>query len=146
MMEKIVVFAIGVILMASVGVAAQSPVRVHKSALSRTAIPAGDLKLTITDISNGNFGGGPYSIEVEVENVATTATPFDPQRLSFVMSDSHQIDVSAVKLFPGKDQVAPRELLLISGARSKQSYWTNGKLQLPARLYYQGNLVAELTE
>lgn len=147
MMGKIVVLAIGVILMASVGVAAESPVRVHKSELPRTVAAAGNLKLTITDISNGIFGGAP-SIEVEVENIATAATPFDPQRLSFVLSDGQQVDIVAIPFHPGRDMfpVTTRELLLISGARSKQSYWTNGKLQLPARMYYQGNLVAELID
>ena len=147
MIKKIFVFAIGVILMASVGVAAQSPVRVHKSELSRTAGAAGDLKLTITKFSNGFFGSEPF-IEVEVENVSATATAFDPQRLSFVLSDGQQVDIIAIPFTYGSNSAAvtTRELLLISGARSIQKYWTNGKLQLPARMYYQGNLVAELID
>lgn len=146
MIGKVIVFGISVILLTCcVGAAAQAPLRIHKSEFSRTAIVAGDLKLTITDISIGASPFGMPKMEIEIENIAATAAPFDPQQLSFVRADGHQVEALAIRVFPDI-LVTPRVFLIISGARLQQSYYMNEKLQLPARMYYQGKLIAEITE
>lgn len=139
-LDKLVLLAIGLILMTGTGADAQSPMQIHKSELSHAAITAGDLKFMLTDtISLFGLRG----IKIEIENLAPKATLFVPQQLSFVQADGDQIDL-LVKV--NRDAyIAPPKILLINGARTKQVYYFTDPLQLPARMYYQGQLIAEIS-
>jgi hypothetical protein len=133
-----------VVLIPLFAIADDQPARVRVSELEKTPIAAGSLKITITRF-RGSFlkiGGG--SVEAQVENTSTEFTVFSPNRLSFVGSDNNQGDVLAIqsgdRYWPAVDRrIAP-------AARIKEFYALNSKVHLPARLYYDEKLLAEITD
>jgi hypothetical protein len=121
------------------------PVRVRTSELERTPLAAGPLKITLTQFRGSFLKVGNGSVEAQVENTSTGFSTFSPQRLSFVGSDNKQTDVLAIgqsgdRYWPAMDRrIAP-------GAHIKEFYALNGKVHLPARIYYDEKLLAEIVD
>ena len=123
---------------------AQSPAQIRRADLSHTPMAAGELRVTVKQMGNEPFGGPGYA-EVEVKNLTVDARAFDPERLSFVRPDDTQVDALVV-VGGGDLRAAPRELLLVGRATSKQTYWLNGKLDFPLRVYYDGKQIGEVVD
>lgn len=142
---KLLTPSILVLLVTLVASASDQPtIRVRTSDLSRTALTAGPLKITLAQF-RGSFlkiGGG--SVEAQVENTATEFITFSPQKLSFVGSDNSQADVLAIQ--SGEHYWPAVERRIAPGARIKEFYALNGKVRLPARLYYDEKLLAVISD
>ena len=133
-----------VLFLALLASATNQPTRIRVSELDRTPLTAGALKITLTKF-RGSFlklGGG--SIEVDVFNNSTEFTVFSPQRLSFVGSDYNQADVLAIQ--SGDHYWSAMDRRIAPGAHIKEFYALNGKVRLPARIYYDEKLLAEIVD
>ena len=119
-------------------------VRVRTAQLDRTPFTAGPLKITLTQFRASYLKIGGTSVEVQVMNTASTFTSFSPQKLSFLGNDNNQADVLAIQ--SGDHYWRAEDRRIAPGARTKEFYALNGKLQLPARLYYDEKLLAEIVE
>ncbi|HKA19308.1 MAG TPA: hypothetical protein VKN18_13545 [Blastocatellia bacterium] len=119
-------------------------VRVRTSQLDRTPFTAGPLKITLSQFRASFLKIGGASVEVQVVNTADTFTSFSPQKLSFLGNDNNQVDVLAIQ--SGDHYWRAEDRRIAPGARTKEFYALNGKLQLPARLYYDEKLLAEIVE
>jgi len=118
--------------------------RVRTADLDRTPFTAGPLKITLTQFRGSFLKIGNATVEVQVVNTASEFTSFSPQKLSFLGSNNNQADVLAIqagdKYWPAQDRrIAP-------GGRTKEFYALNDKVRLPARLYYDEKLLAEIVE
>lgn len=141
---KILTPLIVVLLFSFFALADDQPVRIRTSELERTPLTAGPLKITLTQFRGSFLKIGNGLVETLVENTSTGFTTFSPQRLSFVGSDNNQADVLAIgtgdRHWPAVDRrIAP-------GAHIKEIYTLNGKVRLPARLYYDDKLLAVITD
>jgi hypothetical protein len=125
--------------------AGQAPaIRVRSGELDRTPLTAGPLKITLAQFRASFLKIGGASVEVHVVNTAATFTSFSPQKLSFLGSDNNQVDVLAIQ--SGDQYWRAEDRRIAPGARTKEFYALNGKLRLPARLYYDEKLLAEIIE
>ncbi|HWO02022.1 MAG TPA: hypothetical protein VNS63_22430, partial [Blastocatellia bacterium] len=125
-------------------IADNAPRRVRVSEISKAPMTAGLLTITFLKLSSSpRLGNG--RIEVLVENSSTGFATFYPQRLSFVGEDNVQVDVWGT--WSGESSIVPpREKSIAPGARAKENYYLDGKLSLPARLYYDEKLLAVITD
>ena len=119
-------------------------VRVRTAELDRTPLTAGPLKITLAQFRASFLKIGSASVEVQVVNTASTFTTFSPQKLSFLGSDNNQADVLAIQ--SGDSYWSAQDRKIAPGARTKEFYALNGKVHLPARLYYDEKLLAEIVE
>jgi hypothetical protein len=117
---------------------------IREADLKNTSLAAsGDLTLTMLDLKGGLFGQAPIVIEVEIHNTSDTPVVFNPFRLSFVKADGRQVDVLSVPLW-GEHTADAHEILVLPKAHIRQHYFMNGRINLPAKLYYDGKLLAEI--
>jgi hypothetical protein len=82
-----------------------------------------------------------------VDNTSDSAATFNPQRLSFVSKNGRQVNVRGRRqtgpIHPddtGIDVAQPREVT--PGAYLKELYELDGKVRLPAELFYEGKPLA----
>jgi hypothetical protein len=132
------------------------PQHVSLTKLVKTPLAAGALKIRVAKLSRSSvLGHGRGHIEVEVGNTAASPETFYPQRLTLVNRDNIQVNVVAprrsyyYRAAPPYDPRMPATLLEIRitpGARIKEVYSLSGKIQLPARLFYDDKLLAEIVE
>jgi len=122
----------------------QPPARVRESELSRSPLFVGSLKITIQSIRGRSSLYISSSVEVQTENTSTVFTIFSPHRLSFVDGENRQIDVLAIARQGG--DIAAVERRIAPGAHINETYALNGKVHLPARLYYDEKLVAVIAD
>ena len=119
--------------------------------LKSMPLTAGALKITFTSfkgrvvVYNGPTSiGDRVFIQIEVENTSDAFAAFDPQRLSIVDKNYNQADILGViyetQVFNAESRsVAPK-------ARIKEQYALNHKVEMPARIYYEGKLLATIKE
>ena len=122
----------------------QPPVRVRESELSRSPLFVNSLKITIQAIKGR---GAPFissSLDVQIENTSSAFTVFLPHRLSFVDGENRQIDVLAIAHQRGDFAAVDRRIA--PGAHVKELYALNGRVHLPARLYYDEKLLAVIAD
>ena len=126
--------------------------RVRKGELKSRPFTAGALKIRITDLYGGGIAFPAGHISILVENTSDDFTTFDPQRLSFVDNDNHQVDILGATI---SDRGAPRYDRWMVAAESKRirpkkwiknHYAMTGDLQPPLRLYYEDKLLATIIE
>jgi hypothetical protein len=136
-------------------VASDDPQQIRVSELYKTPLEAGPLKFRITRLErSGVFGLGCGHITVEVENASANPENFYPQRLVLVNRDNLQLNVWAgrrgyyttIPPHGPKIPASPLEIRITPGARVKESYSLSGKVRLPARLFYDDKLLAEIVE
>jgi hypothetical protein len=120
--------------------------RMRRAELRGRPFTAGPLKITIISFGHGfiSFGikADPRYIEpiqVEVENTSDEFTTFVPQRLSFVDRDNRQADIQGLICQQLERRIAPK-------ANIKDWYDLTSRVRLPARLYYDGKLLATIIE
>lgn len=132
------------------------PLRISPSNLEKTPLSAGPLKIRVAKLNRSSvLGHGRGHIEVEVENTSASPVTFYPQRLTLVNRNNIQVNVIAprrnyyYRAVPPYDPRMPATLLEIRitpGARIKEVYSLSGKIQLPARLFYDDKLLTEIIE
>jgi hypothetical protein len=118
---------------------------VRESDLAQAPFAVGDLALKIVDLKGGLFGLAPIVVEVEASNASDAPIRFDPHRLSFVKADGKQVDVIGV-FYTTEISREAHDILVLPKARAKQNYLLNDRLNLPARVYYEGTLLAEIVD
>lgn len=124
------------------GAAAQAPAAAtfRESELSKHVFEIGKLRLTIRKLKGGR---GPY-IAVKVDNPSDSAVVFDPQVLSLLNQGNEQVNTSSYPGSSGAPALGSRKVL--PGAFLTQAYGLDHVVQLPARIYYDGKLLAIITE
>ena len=144
MRSKLFAFATLLIFILASNVAGDEPDSVRKSELETHPFTVGELKITITGFRTGSLLTRP-AIRVRVENASSSAATFNPQRLSFVASNNRQINIRGQRR-SGKqfDFVQPIEIA--PGAYIKENYDLDHKFDLPARLFYEGKEVVQVTD
>ena len=136
--------------------AGDQPQQIRLSGLNKMPIVSGPLKMRIARLSRSSvLGYGRGHIEVEIENTSPVPETFYPQRLAIVNRDNFQVNVLATRrgryytTLPSYDPrvpVAPFEIRITPGARIKEMYSLSGKVRLPARVFYDDKLLAEIVE
>jgi hypothetical protein len=128
------------------GPARDDPASIRRSELSSRSFVVGDLKITVKRFWAGSLLTRGY-IEVRAENTGDVAATFNPQRLSFVGKDGKQVNVRGRRqtgpVHPDDraiDVPQPRELA--PRAYIKELYELDGRVRLPARLFYEGKDLA----
>lgn len=127
--------------------AGQAPAtRVRASELSAVPFIVDSIKLTFTKFNkDGPLGIGRGSIELRVENTSSAFITFSPERLSVVGSDNEQVNVLGVPV--GNENIVSAEDRKVAPfARMKEYYELTGKLQLPARFYYDEKLIGIIAD
>jgi len=122
----------------------QPPVRVRESELSRSPLFVSSLRITIQAIKGRSAPFISSSLDVQIENTSSAFTVFFPHRLSFVDGENRQIDVLAIAHQRGDFAAVDRSIA--PGAHVKELYALNGRVHLPARLYYDEKLLAVITD
>ena len=121
----------------------QPPVRLRESELSHSPLIAGSLKITIKSIKGrGSLSESSYLV-VQVENTSTAFTVFSPHRLSLVDGENSQLDVLSIA---NQASTAAVNRTIAPGAHLRENYELNGKVRLPARLYYDEKLLAVIAD
>jgi hypothetical protein len=147
-MKSRTLFAAALILLAPLAVLAfqDQADKVRKDELKSRPFTAGPLKIRITDYYGGGIAFPTGEVSIVVENTSDDFTTFDPQRLSFVDNDNHQVDILGVKIYGGnKSWIAAAESKRIMPKKwIKNLYTLTDKLQLPLRLYYDDKLLGTI--
>lgn len=139
MRSKLFVFAFALIFT----LALSEPASIRKSELDTHPFTVGELKITITGFRAGSFLTGA-SIRLKVENVSNAAATFNPQRLSFVSTNNRQINISPQHQRHQIYLIQPIEIA--PGAYIKETYALDHRVDLPARLFYEGKELATITD
>ena len=144
MRSKLFAFATLLIFILASNVAGDEPASVRKSELDTHPFTVGELKITITGLRTGSLLTRA-AIRVRVENTSSSAATFNPQRLSFVASNNRQINIRGQRRSGNRfDFVQPIEIA--PGAYIKEIYDLDHKVDLPARLFYEGKEVVQVTD
>lgn len=120
-------------------------VHVRTSELDSTPMTAGPLRLTITKFRGSVLKIGPGQITIKVENPSAEFATFSPHRLTLVDKDNMQVDIVS-RILGGENNIAIREKKVAPGASIEDHYQLDRKVKLPARLYYDEKLLAEIIE
>jgi hypothetical protein len=144
-MKSRTLFAVALILLTPLAVLAfqDEADKVRKGELKSRPFTTDTLKIRITDYYGGGISFPTGEVSIVVENTSGDYTIFDPQRLSFVDNDNHQVDILGVKLYVQTDNwLAEAESKRIGPKRwIKNHYTLTDKLHLPLRLYYDDKLL-----
>jgi hypothetical protein len=132
-----------VLLIANFAPANDQPPRIRAGDLDGKALTAGPFKITINGLKGGFFKIGDY-IEVRVENTSPDFATFSPQHLSLVNSNGDQVDL--LTLLYVNQLLAPQDRRIAPGARIKEKYGLSGRVSLPARLFYDDELLVIITD
>jgi hypothetical protein len=146
MRPKLLAIMIALSYLPASGLAAQEPERVQRADLGSHAFVLGELKITLKKFWAGSLLTRGY-IEVRAENTSDAAITFNPQRLSFVGKNGRQINIrgrwQTGPAHPDDrriDVAQPREVA--PRAYVKELYELDGRVYLPARLFYEGKELA----
>jgi len=129
--------------------------QVRKADLKSKSFTAGPLKITFLSFGrHGRFiyqdkpGTDPryaHPIQVKVENASDGFTTFSPRRLSFVDKDNDQADVRVlITILRGLSAAEDRRIA--PKASIEDWYDLTREVRLPARLYYEDELLATIIE
>ena len=144
MRSKLFAFATALIFILASSVAGDAPASIPKSELDKHPFTVGELKITITGFRTGSLLTRA-AIRVRAENTSGGAATFNPQRLSFVASNNRQINIRGQRRQGNRfDFVQPIEIA--PGAYIKETYDLDHKVDLPARLFYEGKELAQITD
>jgi hypothetical protein len=130
--------------------ARDEPERVRRAELEDRTFVVGALKITIKRFWPGSLLTRGF-VEVTAENNSSSAVTFNPQRLSFVNKDGKQINLrgrwqtGVVHSNDNRlDVTVAREVA--PGAYVKELYELDGRVRLPARLFYEGKDLAVIVK
>ena len=146
MLPKLLSFILVLAFLPAPLAAGDEPESVSKSDLSGRQFVVGGLKITLKKFWAGSLLTRGY-VEVRAENAGDTAATFDPQRLSFVGKDGKQVNVRGRRqtgpIHPDDRGIdVPRPTEVAPHAYIKELYELDGRVRLPARLFYEGKELA----
>lgn len=129
---------------------AQTPFKGACKELPAHPFVADEVQLTIASLTGykafdrDRKFSGRARVEITVENQGAVFKGFNPMELSFVGKDGRQV-------FPVfernlADDTIPMAVRLAPGAHASMEYALTGRLAFPAKVYFGGALVAEVTE
>ena len=146
MRSKLFAFATALIfiLTSTVTVAGDEPASLRKSELETHPFTVGELKITITGFRAGSLLTRA-TIRVRVENLSDNAATFNPQRLSLVGSNNRQSNIQSQQP-SGKRFDFAQSIEIAPGAYIKEIYGLDHKVELPARLFYEGKELVQITD
>jgi hypothetical protein len=126
--------------------ARDEPERVRRADLGSRSFAVKELKITLKRFWAGSLLTRGY-IEVRVENPSDTAATFNPQRLSFVGKDGKQVNIRGRRqtgpVHPDDRDIDVAQAREVApGAYVKELYELDGRVRLPARLFYEGKELA----
>ncbi len=138
------------LVLAALPLRAQPPFKGSAKDLPSHPFVVDDLALTITTLSGYKAFdrerkfSGRARVEVTVENRGSAFKGYSPLEWSFVGKDGLQV-------FPVfernlADDTLPMAVRLAPGAHASMEYALTGRLSFPAKVYFGGVLVAELSE
>ncbi|HEX5732946.1 MAG TPA: hypothetical protein VF131_08945 [Blastocatellia bacterium] len=137
-------------LLAASPAAGDEPEQVRRSEIEDRTFVAGELKITLKRFWAGSLLTRGF-IEVRAENTSSSAVTFNPQRLSFVGKDGKQVNIRGRRqtgpVHPDDRQIdlaQPREVA--PGAYVKELYELDGRVRLPAKLFYEGKELAVIVK
>jgi hypothetical protein len=134
----------------SVAPAGQTPVRqIRRSDLVKTPFQAGPLTITIVDFKTSQLlGTGVASVGLTVENTSSSFATFSPSQLCFVSKDGTLVDVFGAVManWPNSAPPTPTDRNMPPATHTRTDYYLSETIDLPARLYYQQKLIAEITK
>jgi hypothetical protein len=140
---------IALTLLPALGIARDEPERVRKSELHKRSFDIGALRITITRFWPGSMLSRGY-VAVKAENTSSSAVIYNPQRLSFISNNNRQVNTRGRRqqgvLGPDDnwlDIAQPREIA--PNAYIKEFYELDGRVRLPARLFYEARVLALIT-
>jgi hypothetical protein len=140
---------IALTLLPALGIARDEPERVRKSELHKRIFSVRELRITITRFWAGSLLSRGY-VEVKAENTSNSAVIYNPQRLSFISDNNRQVNTRSRRqqggIAPndnGLDVAQPREI--VSKAYIKEFYELDGRVRLPAQLFYEAKALALIT-
>jgi hypothetical protein len=123
---------------------------IRKSELDQTPFIVGKLKIVINKfkansiISSESRTAGIGYMEVVVENISTEFVTFNPARLSLVSRDNEQVGILGLN---HRNEIYPAyEIKLAPRARMKEQLSLTDKIELPARLYYEDQLLGTIRD
>jgi hypothetical protein len=150
MKRKLFTVLILVMLLPASLAAQDEPERVRRADIENHTFVAGELKIILKRFWAGSLLTRGF-IEVRAENSSTSAATFNPQRLSFVGKDGKQVNIRGRRqtgpVHPDDRQIEvaqPREVA--PGAYVKELYELDGRVRLPARLFYEGKELAVIVK
>lgn len=123
---------------------------VRKSELDKTPFIVGKLKIVIskfkgnTILSSEPRTAGIAFMQVAVENISTDFVTFNPARLSVVNRENQQVGI--LGLNHRNEIYTAYERRLAPRARMKEEFNFTDKIDLPARLYYEEQLLGIIGE
>jgi hypothetical protein len=120
------------------------PINIRTSYLDKTYIEAGTLKIRFSKFKPAVLKFNNGNVEIQAENSTNKFVTFYPQRLSFVDNYNDQINILAI--LSSNDYFTATERLIAPGAKIKELYELNGKIQLPTRVFYEEKLIAIISE
>jgi hypothetical protein len=148
-LHNLLTVVIVLILLPVLSVARDEPERVRKSELHKRLFAVGELRITITRFWPGSMLSRGY-VAVKVENTSSSAVIYNPQRLSFISNTNRQVNTRGRRqqgvLGPDDnvlDIAQPREIA--PNAYIKEFYELDGRVRLPARLFYEARVLALIT-
>ena len=146
MLSKLLSFIIVLTFLPVSSPAGDEPPSISRSDLPAQSFVVGELKITLKRFWAGSLLSRGY-IEIRAENAGDTAATFNPQRLSFVGKDGKQINVRGRwqrgPVHPDDRAIdVPRPTEIAPRAYIKELYELDGRVHLPARLFYEGKDLA----
>jgi len=146
MRSKLLTIIIVLTMLPASGFAGDDPDRVRISDLSARSFDVGSLKITLKRFWAGSLLTRGY-IEIRVDNPSDVAVTFNPQRLSFVGKNGKQVNIRGRRqrgLVNPDDRAIevaqPREVA--PRAYVNELYELDGRVHLPAMLFYEGKELA----
>jgi len=127
--------------------ATQTPVpQIKESNLAKTPIHDGPLTFTITEFKAISvFSAHAAWIKMTVENTSSSFVTFSPAILAIVGRDGTQVNVFGIPL--PDDQVLPApDIDLTPKSHVKTFYLLTDRSEIPAKLYYDQQLIAEIVK
>ena len=131
------------VIISAANVQSQTP-QVRGADLSSTPISAGPLRITIKELKGPGLLGSPGHVTVLLENTSDAFVTFSPSRLSFVNQDGTQVDVLCTYTSLGYLPAVDHDLAPKAHMKINREYELTDKVELPARLYYDRRLIAEI--
>ena len=139
MRSAVLAVAMSIFCLAAASAQAPAPATLRQSELSKHSFEIGQMNLTVQKFRRSGFS--PY-IVVKVENSSDSPILFDPQVLSFVGKGNQQVDTGS----SAQGFIASPSRKVLPGAFIIETYLLDHPVELVARLYYDGRLLAVITE
>ena len=102
-------------------------------------IKTGDFSFTISRFKNGSF-------KILIKNLSGTFIPFIPEDMTVLGSDGSQNYITGSFISFPLSWVPPTQIKIAPQAHINLTYQLSDEVKLPARIYYSGKPIAEISK